>query len=102
MASGKPVLFLISYDIADPKRLSRIHRVLKKQGLPLQYSVFTVSLTQRQLQQLLQRFKRIIDHKEDDIRCYALPAKIECRMIGEQVFPDDVLLFSAGLNHLFL
>ncbi len=102
MASGKPVLFLISYDIADPKRLSRIHRVLKKQGLPLQYSVFTVSLTQRQLKHLLQRFERIIDHVEDDIRCYALPSRIDCQMIGEQVFPDDVLLFSAGLNQLFL
>ncbi len=32
--------FIISYDIADPKRLSRIHRMLKRLAMPLQYSVF--------------------------------------------------------------
>jgi CRISPR/Cas system-associated endoribonuclease Cas2 len=40
MAMHQSVLFLISYDIADPKRLTRIHRLLKKQGLPV--TVFRV------------------------------------------------------------
>lgn len=102
MAIHQSVLYLISYDIADPKRLGRTHRILKKQGLPMQYSVFIVAMTTPQLNRLLDRIKNIIDHGEDDLRCYALPSKIECKNIGSQIFPDDVMLFSHGLNHLFV
>ena len=37
MADNQAGLYLIAYDIADPKRLSRVHRALKREGLPVQY-----------------------------------------------------------------
>ncbi|MGR9046893.1 MAG: CRISPR-associated endonuclease Cas2 [Gammaproteobacteria bacterium] len=101
MALHRKKLYLIAYDIADPKRLSRTHRVLKKAGLPLQYSVFTTVMSRVQLNYLLEAIGGIIDEREDDIRCYALPATIECQTIGRQYFPDDVMLFSNGVDQLF-
>jgi CRISPR-associated protein Cas2 len=100
MAVHQQKLYLIAYDIADPKRLSRTHRVLKKAGLPLQYSVFTTVMSRARLNYLLEALGRIIDEREDDIRCYALPAGIECNTIGKQYFPDDVMLFTDGVNRL--
>ncbi|MBX3630284.1 MAG: CRISPR-associated endonuclease Cas2 [Nitrosomonas sp.] len=44
MADNQSNLYLIAYDIADSKRLARVHRVLKQQGLPVQFSVFMVVL----------------------------------------------------------
>ena len=32
--------YLIGYDIANPKRLCRIHRAMKTHATPIQYSIF--------------------------------------------------------------
>lgn len=101
MAVHRKQLYLIAYDIADPKRLTRTHRLLKKAGLPLQYSVFTTVMSRVRLNKLLDAIGGIIDPREDDVRCYALPSTLEYKTIGRQYFPDDVLLFSEGVNQLF-
>jgi CRISPR-associated protein Cas2 len=101
MAAHRKKQYLISYDISHPKRLSRTHRILKKAGLPLQYSVFTVVLSQTRLDRLLAAIERTIDPREDDVRCYALPARIDCKSLGRQAFPKDIMLFSNGVNQLF-
>lgn len=93
-------LYLVAYDIADPKRLNRVHRVLKKEGLPLQYSVFSVSLNRTRLNRLLLVLDRIIDAREDDIRCYALSPPFDCQILGKQYFPEEVMLFSGGVELL--
>ncbi len=94
--------YLVIYDISHPKRLVRVHRVLKKEGFPVQYSVFTVMATARQIQQLMNALKGIINEYEDDVRCYSLPASLELKTLGVQVFPEDVLLFSGGKQRLVL
>jgi CRISPR-associated protein Cas2 len=100
MSLNKQQHFLISYDIADPKRLGRIHRVLKKAGMPVQYSVFSVVCTQASVKKLLCRLENLMDVRQDDLRCYTLPAQIECKTLGRQMFPDDVLLFCKGVPGL--
>lgn len=94
--------FLVCYDIADPGRLSKIHRALKKQGLPVQYSVFSVVMTKPALLRFLTGLERLMDSREDDLRCYPLPARIECRTLGRQTFPDGIQLFSKGVRHLMM
>ncbi|WP_031433628.1 CRISPR-associated endonuclease Cas2 [Methylomarinum vadi] len=102
MTANQVRQYLLSYDIADPKRLQKVHRLLKKEGLPVQYSVFSVVSTKSRLDGLLDRIEQIIDDREDDLRCYGLPGKIECRTLGRQYFPDDILLFSKGVNRLVI
>lgn len=36
--------YLACYDIRDPKRLRRVHRLMKSYGYPVQYSVFVCDL----------------------------------------------------------
>ncbi|MGZ8153399.1 MAG: CRISPR-associated endonuclease Cas2 [Methylovulum sp.] len=101
MADSQKAHFLICYDIADPKRLSRVHRCLKKQGLPVQYSVFTAELRRAQVEKLLARLTALIDQREDDVRCYTLPNNLEFNALGKQFLPEDVMLFSgSGVNKL--
>ena len=60
MADSDNGLYLIAYDIANPKRLSRVHKTLKKQGLPVQYSVFTVVMKRKALLRLLESLNALI------------------------------------------
>lgn len=100
MAGNQSNLYLIAYDIADPKRLARIHRILKQQGLPVQYSVFTVVLKRKALLHLLKRIDTLIKQREDDVRCYRLPENSPADILGQQYFPDDVILFTGGVNRI--
>lgn len=96
MAIHRPRLCLVCYDIADPRRLGKVHRHLREQGLPLQYSVFSVRLSQRQQAALLAELAGLIDADEDDVRLYPLPDAGERIHLGQQSFPDDIFLFAAG------
>ncbi|MGR8981056.1 MAG: hypothetical protein ACU84H_13320 [Gammaproteobacteria bacterium] len=60
-----------------------------------------VVMSQTHVDRLLAAINTIIDRREDDVRCYSLSAGVECKTIGRQKFPDDVMLFSAGVNRLF-
>lgn len=100
MADSRNGLYLVAYDIADPRRLSRVHRVLKKQGLPVQYSVFTVVMKRKALIRLLENIEHLIEPAEDDIRCYRLPERTDIKTLGQQYFPEDVMLFTDGVNRL--
>lgn len=101
MADSQNGLYLVAYDIADPKRLAKVHRLLKKAGLPVQYSVFSVVMKRPRLLRLLERLDRHIKSAEDDVRCYLLPANVRAISLGRQYFPDDVMLFTDGIDRLF-
>ncbi|MCD2452418.1 CRISPR-associated endonuclease Cas2 [Methylicorpusculum oleiharenae] len=100
MADSQLGLYLIAYDIANPRRLSKVHRTLKRKGLPVQYSVFTVVLKRRSLLRLLAHMEELIEPVEDDIRCYRLPEQLTVKTLGRQFFPEDVLLFTGGVNRI--
>ena len=63
---------ILCYDIADPKRLKKVHQVIAETGIALQYSVFYLPLNARQLQPIIERLESIIDLKEDDVRIYPI------------------------------
>ena len=59
--------YLVSYDIANPKRLRRVARVLEGYGVRLQYSVFECPLDGMRLAQIKAELHPILDHGEDQV-----------------------------------
>lgn len=59
--------YLVMYDISDPKRLRRVHDVVKGHGHSLQYSVFVCDLSSIQLIGLKWQLGDEIDHTADSI-----------------------------------
>jgi len=100
MADSQLGLYLIAYDIANPRRLGKVHRILKKQGLPVQYSVFSVVMKRPRLLRLLERIEEQIQVVEDDVRCYRLPGNADTVTLGKQFFPADVMLFTGGVDRI--
>lgn len=100
MADSQIGLYLIAYDIANPRRLGKVHRILKKEGLPVQYSVFTMVMRRLRLLRLLERIENQIEATEDDVRCYRIPENTEAATLGKQYFPEDVMLFTTGINRM--
>ena len=100
MADNQIGHYLIAYDIANPKRLAKVHRTLKKQGLPVQYSVFTVVMKRKAVINLLERINILIKANEDDVRCYRLPEHQDIQTLGRQLFPSHVMLFTDGINRI--
>ncbi|QTR48562.1 CRISPR-associated endonuclease Cas2 [Candidatus Thiothrix anitrata] len=83
---------IVAYDIADHKRLGRVHRYLKKIALPLQYSVFLIELDDARREKLLAQLSQRIHPKQDDIRIYPLPDNPEWVALGKALWGDGILL----------
>lgn len=93
MPANRPGLYLLAYDIADPRRLTRVHRTVRRRGLPLQYSVFIIPGTAAEIDRLLVDLDAIIEPRADDIRVYPLPRQLDIVHYGRQ-------WLSAGLQLL--
>lgn len=63
---------VISYDITDDKRRSRVMKVLEGHGRRVQYSVFECDLRPEALEKLRARLLKLIDANQDDLRIYPL------------------------------
>jgi CRISPR-associated protein Cas2 len=59
--------YILSYDIADPKRLRAMRRLAKAFGRPLQYSVFACLLRREDRVRLAARIEGLIQPKEDRV-----------------------------------
>ncbi len=102
MSWTEPRAYLIAYDIADPRRLYRVHRYLKSVALDLQYSVFAGMLSERQLLGVLRELEARIHPGQDDVRAYPLPERCQAVALGRQHLPEGVFLSEAGLMELLV
>lgn len=59
--------YLVAYDIADSKRLRRVHKTVKEFGWSMQYSVFISDLDRMELVELKLRLAEVIDHSVDSV-----------------------------------
>ena len=92
MSFSEAHLYLICYDITDPRRLQRVHAFLRRHAMPVQYSVFLARLTERRLLSLLADLARRIDPRSDDVRAYPIPRDADAVTMGRQYLPPGVVL----------
>jgi CRISPR-associated protein Cas2 len=70
-----PVRYLVAYDIADDDRREGVALYLSGYGPRVQLSVFEVELPDRERATTFRdRLRAMIDHDDDQIRIYPLPA----------------------------
>ncbi|MCF8382789.1 MAG: CRISPR-associated endonuclease Cas2 [Chlorobium sp.] len=76
---------LVTYDIENDRRRTKIHKVLEGYGISVQYSVFECFLSDEDYASLRQRLQSLMDakHPLDSIRYYRL-----CRNCVETVDVD--------------
>ena len=91
----KQMLILIAYDIAAPKRLSRVAKVCEDFGLRVQYSLFECHLEERQFLRLWKRLLKEIDEQEDRIVAYKIDARSakETMTAGTMVCSEKVVCY---------
>lgn len=68
----KQAFIVVSYDIPNNKRRTRIHKTLKSYGEWMQYSIFECRLTKVQFATMRARLDKLIDAKIDSVRFYSL------------------------------
>lgn len=66
------MFYLISYDIKDDKRRTKIAKVLVDIGDRVQYSVFECIIDEKRLAESIYKIKNLILEKEDSVRVYSL------------------------------
>lgn len=96
MALNSPRGWLITYDIANPRRLGRLHRFLSRHAAPAQYSVFHFEGSPSKMNRLMVEIATLIDPKADDVRGYLLPESLSIDTIGRGSLPGGALLVSAN------
>ncbi len=64
--------YLVSYDIADPKRLSQIYKKMRGYGNGLQYSVFLCDLSIKERVIMISELSHIINHSQDSVYIFEL------------------------------
>ncbi len=88
-------LIIVSYDISDNKRRTKIHKALKAYGEWVQYSIFECNLTKIEYAKLRSRLNPLIDADEDSIRFYSVcescKVKVE-RIGGESPRNEDMFI----------
>lgn len=64
--------YLVAYDIANPRRLRAVHRIVVAHGDSLQYSVYLCDLTEVELVGLRGKLRDVIHHGEDAVSIFDL------------------------------
>ncbi len=94
--SSEGLHVLASYDIHDPKRLSRVAKIMKDYGERVLKSVFECNIGEEQFARMLQRIDRVIDPVEDSVRfirlCGKCVGKVEVVGQGEPFVEDEPFL----------
>ncbi len=66
---------IISYDIVEDRRRTKVMKLLKGYGTRVQYSVFECILSTPELLKLGRELRDLIDANTDSVRCYQLDAE---------------------------
>jgi CRISPR-associated protein Cas2 len=86
---------VVSYDISEDKRRTKVHKMLKSYGQWMQYSVFECDLTETQYAKLRLRLSKVIKPEQDSIRFYFLCRCCQDKVerIGGEPVRDESMFF---------
>lgn len=87
---------VVTYDIPEDKRRTKIHKILKSYGQWMQLSVFECNLTDTQYASLRSRLSKMIKPEQDSIRFYFLCACCQGKVerIGGESLRDESIFFA--------
>jgi CRISPR-associated protein Cas2 len=82
----KTMYYILSYDIASPKRLPKMLKTCRRYLNWVQNSVFEGELTKSQFVELSNNIKRIIDKEHDSILLYEIRNKevVDKSILGKE------------------
>ncbi len=86
--------YIVSYDITDEKRLSKVRNTLKGYGYRLQYSVYRCDIEEKDMIILTSELEDIINNNEDGIMVIDLgptgnTSKNKITYIGQQPYEHN-------------
>lgn len=82
--------WLVAYDVADPRRLGRVHRRMLRHAAAIEYSVFWLAGTPADRLRCVQDVLPLLHRDEDDLRLYAVPARGLRLRLGLAVLPQGI------------
>ncbi|RME64150.1 MAG: CRISPR-associated endonuclease Cas2 [Nitrospirae bacterium] len=89
-------LYIIAYDITEPKRLQRVRYFLKGYSTGGQKSVYECFLTEGQLRYVLSVLNRLIYEEEDRVHVFKLEGHSRVWTLGVALPPQDPQFFFIG------
>lgn len=92
MSQNSKKTWLVAYDISDARRLRRVHRVVRRNGTSVQYSAYSVCVSDKALESLLLTLSECIDKTADDVRAYHIPEHCRIWSLGQQDLPEGVIV----------
>jgi CRISPR-associated protein Cas2 len=101
MALNEARNWLIAYDIGEPRRLKRVHRLLREHATPVQYSVFATRCSPAKIGVIRAGVAKLIAPREDDVRFYPVPEPAHLVVFGRKALPEGLRLLE-GASSLML
>lgn len=92
--------WLLAHDIRDDKRLQRVWRFLRQEGVRLQYSVYLLAGSRQQVEAIIEQLRGLIDERADDVRIYPLSENTRIWGMGTQFSDDGNTLCDAFMDPL--
>lgn len=66
------LLYVVTYDICDDKRLRAVFRLMTGYGDHMQYSVFRCELSDMERVELIEKLSEVLKHDEDQVLFFPL------------------------------
>ncbi len=60
-------LYIVAYDVADPKRWRKVFKLMNGYGAWVQLSVFQARMSRRRQAELVAHIDKVIDHQADHV-----------------------------------
>lgn len=81
---------IVAYDIANPRRLNRVAKIIKDYGFRVQKSIFEVRVDERRFREMKSRIENEIEFAEDGVKFFPLCEKCAGTLenIGNGIFVD--------------